>query len=1050
MGTDPTYSLQRSEMITRIPSMLTPPSNAGVVIPIKVHYVHHGSMPSLAAMTPDINDMITQLNLDYNKMNADTASVRGTFVPDIANVGIEFCLDEIIDVPNTEACYDPDTETNKMKDSGTGGSDSVDPDHYMNVWIVDICASGGGSTVAGYAYLPTPGMHGSDIDGFVVDYVFVGLGDRTATHEIGHYMGLCHPWGCSSGGCGDDDGFGDTPLTDDPTFPCSDDGACGSAVQYENFMDYSFCSHMFTNDQSAYMNNILNTTRASLKAGFGCASGLIGPNADFSADKTYICAGESVTFSDASAGGTPDTYSWTFSGGTPGTSTAASPTITYATPGTYDVTMTATNAFGTDTETKVGYITVAAINSLPLSEGFEAATFPPTDWVLTNGDASFTWERTTGASGYGTSTACAYINNYDYNAPGQLDWLITPPLDFSAATAPELSFDYAYARYDATNFDSLAVAYSTDCGVTWNTIFLDGNSGLATAPDDAARFIPDPGEWTTVTLSLSAAALESSVRVAFVNINGYGNSLLLDNVNLIAAPAGPTAPVAEFVASATTVPVGSAINFTDLSTNSPTGWSWTFAGGTPGVSAVQNPAGILYSTVGTYQVSLTASNASGSDSETKVDYITVYDTLTPSTSCDDTTYWMFGQGAIVSIEDTAGFGTFLYDEDGLTPAPGLVAGGVTSGWQTWLEEVAPGDTNYFLGATSWFDPAAQADNWVNFGPITIPSGGANLRWRSKIRDNNFRDGYEVLINSAGITPADFSLAPVLFSVIDNDPSTDGDTVWADHIVPIDGITYGGLDVYIGFHHDATDMFFMDFDDIIIEKCRPDNVPIAEYLQSQDSVCEGDDILFTSIYEEAPTSWNWSFPGGTPSTSADSMPTITYNTAGTYDVTLIVSSVDGSDTISRAGAVVVSPRPTGSVSTGSDVTCFGGADGSLTATASGGTPGYTYNWSSGATTATASGLGGGSYDVTVTDSRGCEANLSGSVGEPFAPIVISSSTVGETCDLGNGSITSLVSGGYGSFTYAWSSGPTTSTIAGLAAGTYTLTVTDGGRMYCHPT
>jgi len=90
---------------------------------------------------------------------------------------------------------------------------------------------------------------------------------------------------------------------------------------------------------------------------------------------------------------------------------------------------------------------------------------------------------------------------------------------------------------------------------------------------------------------------------------------------IINAPPG-SPPVANFSASGTNVCTGSNITFTDLSTNSPTSWSWTFQGGSPSTSTSQNPV-INYATAGTYSVSLTATNGSGSDGETKLAYITV-------------------------------------------------------------------------------------------------------------------------------------------------------------------------------------------------------------------------------------------------------------------------------------------------------------------------------------------------------------------------------------------------------------------------------------------
>ena len=93
------------------------------------------------------------------------------------------------------------------------------------------------------------------------------------THEVGHYLGLVHPWG--DGGCSSDDGMDDTPTTDDATQSCSNQTLmnCGLLTQYENFMDYAPCPRMFTIEQAAYMNGVLTNERALLSQSATC-----GPN----------------------------------------------------------------------------------------------------------------------------------------------------------------------------------------------------------------------------------------------------------------------------------------------------------------------------------------------------------------------------------------------------------------------------------------------------------------------------------------------------------------------------------------------------------------------------------------------------------------------------------------------------------------------------------------------------------------------------------------------------------------------------------------------------
>ena len=79
---------------------------------------------------------------------------------------------------------------------------------------------------------------------------------------------------------------------------------------------------------------------------------------------------------------------------------------------------------------------------------------------------------------------------------------------------------------------------------------------------------------------------------------------------------GDNPPIANFTANITSIPVGGTVNFTDLSAGTPTSWSWAFTGGTPATSTTQNPVGVQYNAAGTYTVSLTATNAAGSDTET--------------------------------------------------------------------------------------------------------------------------------------------------------------------------------------------------------------------------------------------------------------------------------------------------------------------------------------------------------------------------------------------------------------------------------------------------
>lgn len=127
-------------------------------------------------------------------------------------------------------------------------------------------------------------------------------------------------------------------------------------------------------------------------------------------------------------------------------------------------------------------------------------------------------------------------------------------------------------------------------------------------------------------------------------------------------------------------------------------------------------------------------------------------------------------------------------------------------------------------------------------------------------------------------------------------------------------------------------------------------------------------------------------------------------------------------------------------TGTNISCNGGSDGTATATPSGGSTPYTYAWTGGGTTTTISNLSEGTYTVTVTENGGMTITSSVTLTEPAALSLTTSSTTAN-CGNSNGSATVSASGGTSPYSYSWSNGGTTATISNLAPGTYTVDVTD---------
>ncbi|MEQ1745734.1 MAG: gliding motility-associated C-terminal domain-containing protein, partial [Saprospiraceae bacterium] len=168
-------------------------------------------------------------------------------------------------------------------------------------------------------------------------------------------------------------------------------------------------------------------------------------------------------------------------------------------------------------------------------------------------------------------------------------------------------------------------------------------------------------------------------------------------------------------------------------------------------------------------------------------------------------------------------------------------------------------------------------------------------------------------------------------------------------------------------------------------------------------------------------------------------TISNLAAGIYTVT-VANQTNGCT--ASATAVVTQPTPLGVSFSQTNVSCFGGNNGSAMASGSGGTPGYSYVWSTGTTGSTISNRPAGTYTVTMTDAAGCTTAQATTITQP-PPLAASASATGVSCFGGsNGSATASGSGGVTPYTIAWSNGVSGPIAMNLPAGTYTATVTDG--------
>jgi PKD repeat protein len=346
------------------------------------------------------------------------------------------------------------------------------------------------------------------------------------------------------------------------------------------------------------------------------------------------------------------------------------------------------------------------------------------------------------------------------------------------------------------------------------------------------------------------------------------------------------APIADFSGTPTSGCNSLVVNFTDLSVGTPTSWNWSFPGGAPAAFVGQNPPAITYGAPGTYNVTLTVSNASGNDTRTKNAYIVVNNcpppvadfNASPTTVCTN-------QQVFFMDASTNSPTSWSWSFPGGSPATSVAQNPA-------ITYAAPGVYNVSLTAT----------NAYGSGSVT-------------------KNSY-ITVNTCPVPPvANFSGSPTTLCAGGNvsftDLSSNSPTSWewtfpggtpATSIAQNPVITYNTAGTYsvtlkatngAGSHTTTFNAY------ITVNVCSP---PTVDFVGWPTTVCTGSSVSFLDQSTNSPTSWTWTFPGGTPAGSAVQNPVITYNTAGTYNVTLQAFNSFGNNTLTKTTYITVATCP----------------------------------------------------------------------------------------------------------------------------------------------
>lgn len=528
------------------------------IIPIVFHIVHNYGPENIS--DEQIYDAVRILNEDYRMLNADTTFIVDAFKEIAGDARIEFRLAQV--GPDLE-CTNGIDRIQSYKTYIGNDDAKLNPwprNYYLNIWVVNRMQDG----VAGYAYFPgsVASLPGSSIDGVIIlsDYIgSIGTGapgrSRALTHEIGHYLNLPHTWGNTNQpgvACGDD-GILDTPPTSGHTrCDTANSDICTPGVEenVQNYMEYAYCSNMFTEGQIAIMRNTMLSTESNRSALWSDlnldytgvnSQAICGPVSDMYANKRFVCEGEPVQFFNASWREELRGVQWTFENGVPATSTDPSPSVVFVSPGWHKVTLLADGLTSDDTKVEEKYIYVgaaAADYTIDFSENFLDEQQFNDKWVSFHlADEDDSWHL---VSGIGFNDGqCVMVDNYRNNRFDKDD-LISPSVDLGTHNILNpryLNFLYSSAVNTQSALerrDTLALYYSTDCGASWTKFDELTDQELYTRGFEWRDYAPEKqSDWSAYSYELPSNMYSPNTRFKFqLNSGPAGNNLYIDQVNV--------------------------------------------------------------------------------------------------------------------------------------------------------------------------------------------------------------------------------------------------------------------------------------------------------------------------------------------------------------------------------------------------------------------------------------------------------------------------------------------------------------------------------------
>jgi PKD repeat protein len=567
---------------------------------------------------------------------------------------------------------------------------------------------------------------------------------------------------------------------------------------------------------------------------------------------------------------TPSSYS--FANNT--NANSQNPQVVFFTTGTYSITLTVSNQFGSDSEIKNNYIT----SIIPISTVVNSIYTP--NCTKVNG--------CTDKQEYWTTQDIIAITEYIES-------------DFGLPSSSPASHEYnchAWAWYLSDDENAVKVWMNSPGDDTYKNNYSDGDGSyiLTNINDPEATKVAysDAGDHSAIIISNSGNLILESKWGAWPRFEHAWDNCPTEyfsggtiNINQLSFYKPAPNQGAEFSANQTNISIGESIQFTNQSASTFYSFNWSFPGGTPSSSQLPNPV-ITYNSSGVYNVTLVAANEDCSKTETKTQYIHVEDILSASftatpnpvirghyvifsnTSTGNATSWEWtfqgGLPGVLSSENPPAEGIF-YSSNlalGLYPATLTISNATSSDPYSVNINVQADNSTLVAGFSSSYQtiPVGATIDFYD------ESSGGPETWAWDFGNDGTIDSYaqdppNILFDEEGTF--DVKLTVTKGAVTDPEIKVD----------------------YIEVVENSGGNLFADFE-----------------ATNGTSVVIGESVHFEDLTFGNPTYWHWTFEDATPSESWDENPDVTFNEWGIQDVTLYVSNGFGDDELTIENYIVV--------------------------------------------------------------------------------------------------------------------------------------------------